>query len=95
MYDPAAGTWSTRGELLVPHEGHSVTPMPSGDLLVLGGDPLPRSVERYTPGTGTSTALPDAATPRTDHAAVLLPSGQVWVVGGFAQGFGVSMLYTP
>ncbi|MBM7112615.1 kelch repeat-containing protein [Archangium primigenium] len=95
VYDPAAGTWSPRGELLVPHAGHSVTPMPSGDLLVIGGDPLPRTVERYTPGSGTSTALPDAATPRTDHAAVLLPSGQVWVVGGFAQGFGVSLLYTP
>lgn len=71
-----------------PRGGHSTTLLQNGDLLVLGGAPLPTS-----PAVGDGLVFDAdnlAATPRTipmtarrmEHTANLLPDGRVLIIGG-------------
>ncbi len=64
---------------------HTATLLPSGQVLVAGGD-VPfvslSSAELYDPASGTWTATGSMGSARTVHTATLLPSGQVLVAGG-------------
>ncbi|WP_375769136.1 hypothetical protein NR798_46965 [Archangium gephyra] len=80
LYDPAAGTWSPVASMSVSHQGHTATLLPSGKVLVAGGDSA--VAELYDPEAGTWTLTGPLGSRRTWHAAALLRSGQVLVVGG-------------
>ncbi|MFP2902222.1 Kelch repeat-containing protein, partial [Corallococcus sp. 4LFB] len=80
-----AGQWSQAQASSTPRVDHTVTPLPSGQLLVAGG--------RDATGALASADLYDRAEarwvgaswmliPRTQHTATLLPSGRVLVTGG-------------
>ena len=55
LYDPAAGTWSTTGSLATARSRHTATLLPTGKVLVAGGEgtsgPL-TSAELYDPAAG-------------------------------------------
>jgi RHS repeat-associated protein len=65
--------------------GQSVTLLPGGRVLVLGGEG-PRGATRtasvHDPRTGTTTALTPIDPARAWHSATVLPDGTVLIVGG-------------
>ena len=67
---------------------HTTTLLPSGRVIVIGGETLARErlsdVEEYDPATGEWTVVATMTTPRANHSATLLPDGRVLVVGGGA-----------
>ncbi|AKJ05629.1 T1SS secreted agglutinin RTX [Archangium gephyra] len=85
LYDPAAGTWSTTGALGTARARHTATLLPSGKVLVTGGEgasgPL-TSAELYDPAAGTWSSAGVLSTARARHTATLLPGGLVLVAGG-------------
>jgi hypothetical protein len=88
------------GSLNTPRDGHTATLLPSGKVLVVGGEScssactILASAELYDPASGTFSATGSMATARMDHTATLLQSGQVLIVGGdnFCCGGGVESL---
>jgi N-acetylneuraminic acid mutarotase len=90
LYDPACGTWTTNGSLIIGRANHTATLLNSGKLLFVGGDnpevgPELSSVELYDPVTGCSSTQPPMSTAREFHTATLLPNGTVLVAGGDGQ----------
>lgn len=70
--------------------GHSATRLPSGDLLVVGGEP-PNAVDsarvqRWVAATKRWCLAGQLAASRKLHSATLLPDGSVLVVGGTSSG---------
>ena len=90
VYDPAAGTWSTTGNLHTGRWGHSATLLPDGSVLVAGGNAVRSSqsltalctAERWDPESGDWIEVEPMSDARGGHPAVLLPNGKVLVVGG-------------
>jgi N-acetylneuraminic acid mutarotase len=77
--------WSLTGSLTTARAGHTATLLPSGKVLVVGGNDgygAVTSAELYDPSAGTWSATGSLAEPRDGHTATLLPSGKVLVVGG-------------
>jgi hypothetical protein len=80
--------------------GSSITALPTGDVLVVGGatlkagvtnpfedagiDTLSKEAWIYSPSTGTIAAVSPMNLPRAFHTATLLPDGQVLVAGGLS-----------
>src|ERR1022692_205492 len=80
-----SATWTVTGSLNTARAGHTATLLPSGQVLVAGGENtagILASVELYNPSTGQWTVTGSMATPRINHQATLLPNGQVLVSGG-------------
>lgn len=83
LYDPATGVWTLTGSLTQPRVGHKAILLPSGKVLVVGGEPGPTgAAELYDPDTGAWSATGRLNLPRTDFTATLLANGKVLVVGG-------------
>ena len=89
IYDPAAGTWSPTGTMKHARIFHTMTLLPDGRVLAVGGDdPVggpnsPHSTtEIFDPRTDSWSPGPDLAEPRLDHSATLLPDGRIFLVGG-------------
>jgi Ca2+-binding RTX toxin-like protein len=87
LYDPATDSWSATGSLNTARAQHTATLLPSGQVLVAGGQPTNvtsamSSAELYDPATGSWTATDSMNFAREDHTASLLDSGQVLVAGG-------------
>lgn len=90
VYDPAAGTWSTTGNLHTGRWGHSATLLPDGSVLVAGGNAVRSSqsltalctAERWDPASGDWIEVEPMTDARGGHTAVLLPNGKVLVAGG-------------
>jgi hypothetical protein len=62
-YDPAANAWSPAADMGTPRRRHTATRLPSGEVLVAGGDPATASAERFNPlGPGSSTTGPGSPT---------------------------------
>ena len=103
IYDPKAtgcgagisGCWTTVASLPQPLEGQTATLLPSGKVLVAGGDPQGANTEVasalvYDPVANTWTSVGSMAQARAFGTATLLQNGTVLVAGGCCATFGVT-----
>ena len=109
LYDPDTGTFTPTGSLTTArYQGRSATLLPSGKVLIAGGEDLDTyfpttATELYDPTTGMFTpTMGDLATDRVNHTATLLPTGKVLIAGGYTGGMwgttpcrGMTELYDP
>jgi N-acetylneuraminic acid mutarotase len=100
LYDPATGTWSPTTPMSVARDAHTLTLLPNGRVLAIGGydgTNILNTAEVYDPTAGTWSATGSMAVTRVGHADVLLSSGKVLVAGGNGStGSGTSAeLYDP
>jgi N-acetylneuraminic acid mutarotase len=98
----AAGDWTPAAPPLSAHYGHTATPLPDGQVLIVGGglhwngggEP-PAVAERYDPVAARWTrAAAPSRTRYLGHIATLLADGRVLILGG-NEGGDVAELYTP
>jgi len=86
IYDPSTGRFTATGSLVEARDEHTATLLPSGLVLIAGGDwnysrPL-TSAELYDPATGAFTPTGDMTVSRDGHRATLLQNGTVLITGG-------------
>ncbi len=88
IYDPVADTWTETGALHAARAEHSLTALPGGAALAIGGygdeERLLDEVERWDPSTGRWSRLDPIRYARVGHTATRLPGGRVLVIGGMA-----------
>ncbi len=80
-----SGTWSTTGNLHASHDGHTATVLPSGEVLVAGGEGqngVVAATELYSAASRSWTVAGSLAVARAAHDALLFGSGKVLVAGG-------------
>ncbi|WNG50510.1 kelch-like protein [Archangium minus] len=81
-----SNSWSAVGGLSWTRQHHTATLLPSGRVLVIGGEFIPdndvRLTEVYDPATKLSLLGGQLVEKRKYHTATLLPSGKVLVAGG-------------
>jgi hypothetical protein len=105
VFDASTNTWSPTGSMSVDRTYDTQTLLPSGKVLVEGGNSGGwgvcndlTSTELYDPGTGAWSSAGAISAARSGPTAMLLPSGQVLVAGGWeCDGTVLSSaeLYTP
>ncbi len=89
LYDPTSGQWTKAGPVGgaagTHRSGHSVTPLPDGRVLVVGGTTAraAATAELYDPVNGEWRLAASPGTPREAHGALVAEDGRVLVVGGF------------
>ena len=82
IFDPTRDRWARHIGLRHPRRGHTSVVLPSGQVLVIGGDGQ-RSLELVTPNRGVSRQLAVSLPyPLDDAQAVLLAGARVWITGG-------------
>ncbi len=86
VYDPMTDTFSPGPAMNAPRSLHSMTQLPDGRWLLVGGvnatnDPQ-ASCEVYDPVLDTFVSVASLGTPRMGHTATLLANGKVLVTGG-------------
>ncbi len=88
VFDPATGRWSATGSMHTGRIAPSISLLPDGDVLVVGGavggptQDTTGSIERYDPATGTWSVDAPMSGPRSGHTATVLEDGAMLVVGG-------------
>jgi hypothetical protein len=90
IFDPAAGKFSSAGQMSVARHKHAAILLRSGKVLIVGGSDNRdwhgeyASAEIYDPASGkfTATGVMNAARFKLPAAAALLPNGKVLVAGG-------------
>jgi Kelch motif/Galactose oxidase, central domain len=99
LVDP---NWTATGSLTTARLFHTATSLPSGLILVAGGDDGTgnglSSAELYDPASGTFAAAASLTAPRFLHTANLLGSGQVLLAGGsdnYVDSVASTELYDP
>ncbi len=82
LYDPATGAWRSTGRKTTTGQFHTTTLLPSGKVLVVGGNEI-SSGEVYDPATDRWTPTSPMTTPHHRAAdATLLRFGKVLIAGG-------------
>lgn len=93
LYDPATGTFSTTGTLVVPRSRHVPMRLADGNVVVIGGVESSgmsgRSIERYDVATGTWSLASRLLRENLGHTASLLLNQNVLITGGSNGNMGV------
>jgi hypothetical protein len=107
LYDPRANTFSATGSMTVARFQHTATVLPSGLVVIAGGQTLDAgntqyvptaSIEIYDPAAGTFSPAGSLIAPRSSHTATLLQNGQILFTGGLdstGTPLKTAELYTP
>jgi len=87
IFDPVTQRFVDGPDMSVPRAGHTATPLPGGDVLLVGGyrgegEPPLAAAELYDAATGTFVPGGELAIGRGGHMAVALLEGGVLVAGG-------------
>jgi Kelch motif len=100
-----SGAWSATGALALPRSHFSATVLPSGRVLVAGGQHsnppaywATASAELYDPVAATWAVAAPMNVPRALPCSALLPSGEVLIVGGtnpINSGLATAEVYDP
>ncbi|MBI4705428.1 MAG: hypothetical protein HY744_30360 [Deltaproteobacteria bacterium] len=93
VYDPKQHTWTATAPMAHPRYGHSATLLPTGRVLVAGGNPS--APELYDPEQDSWTSAGSMVQPRSEHAAALLPTGKVLLCGNEGPCSSSAELYDP
>jgi hypothetical protein len=88
VYDPAVGAWTATGGMFSPRRRHTLTVLPNGLVLAVGGydasTGILSSAELYDPPSGTWCMTGRMGQDRYEHTATLLADGRVLVTAGFS-----------
>ena len=89
LWSPATGRWTAAPAMSQARDGHSMTVLLDGRVLVVGGvpqeemaGPLPVPAEVWDPASGIWTPLARPRFDREGHTATRLRDGRVLVLGG-------------
>ncbi len=85
VYSPATGDWTPLGSQITAGSSHTVTPLPDGRLLAVGGtynNVQMAGTATYATDTRTWSVSGVMGTARSSHTATLLQSGLVLVAAG-------------
>jgi hypothetical protein len=105
LYDPAAGSFASTGDMTIGRYAQTSTLLPSGKVLITGGfssvsdcpnagiTPALASAEIYDPTQGSFAATGNMAETRGGHTATLLTNGKVLITGGTDTGGGTPPTY--
>jgi N-acetylneuraminic acid mutarotase len=90
-WEPGGEVWvQSRNHLSVPIAGHSATALPSGDVLIVGGEPPSAvdtaRVQRWVQENERWCLAGQLKTSRKSHTATLLKDGSVLIAGGTSAG---------
>ncbi|MFN3331684.1 MAG: kelch repeat-containing protein [Caldilinea sp.] len=100
LFDSTANTWSNAAPMPVPRHNHRAVLLPSGEVLLVGGenrDGLVASAALYDPASDRWRTLPLRDAGRILHTATLLLDGRILIAGGL-QTFAATdsaLTYTP
>src|SRR5262249_4384071 len=85
LYDPTTGVWSLTGSMTTRRFGDSVSLLPNGKVLIIGGFTtvsVTNTAELYDRTTGLWTLTGSMNTARYSHTATVRADGKVLVAGG-------------
>ena len=92
-YNPESGEWTTTEAMLQRRSNHTLTLLPDGRVLAVGGvGPLGdddyvvlSTTEIFDPVTNTWSPGPEMSQPRANHSTTLMPDGSVLIAGGISE----------
>ena len=95
IFDPKTNAWTSVQNLMKdPRADFTMSALPSGDVLIAGGDtgagPVV-SIDRFNLATGAFTYETSLSVGRMKHAATVLKDGRVLFTGGLGVGSGGSL----
>jgi len=86
IYNPTTGVWTTTGPMITARAHHTLSILPDGRLIAVGGygtsGAVLASTEIFDPNTNLWTAGPNLAVARAEHTATVLVSNRVLIAGG-------------
>jgi len=81
----ASGTWTGTASVHTPRDGHTATLLPSGNVVIAGGENNNQAVsssEVYSPTFDSWTVSGNLNVARSNASAVLLSNGEILIAGG-------------